>query len=182
MSKIKSVHSKLPFESSVSTDVNLALTIARNFHHGQTRKADGSAYINHLREVLSLLQNVAKITDDSILIAGVLHDSLEDTDLTKLEIQQTFGDEVLTLIEQVTDNKSKSLIERRQAVITHLEHASDAVKLIKLADIISNANALPDWDEKRLVSYLTWLDAIALKCSDASQPLYAKYLTVRAQQ
>lgn len=178
---MKSAHIKLPFESTASATVNLALTTARNFHHTQTRKADGSPYINHLREVLGLLQNVAKVTDDSILIAGVLHDSLEDTDLTKSEIQQTFGDEVLTLIEQVTDDKSKLLVERRQAVITHLEHASDAVKLIKLADIISNANALPDWDETRLASYLTWLDAIALKCSDVSQPLYTKYLTVRAQ-
>lgn len=178
---MKSAHIKLPFESTFSAAVNLALATARNFHHTQTRKSDGSPYINHLREVLGLLQNVVKVTDDSILIAGVLHDSLEDTDLTKLEIQQTFGDEVLTLIEQVTDDKSKLLVERRQAVITHLEHSSDAVKLIKLADIISNANALPDWDETRLVSYLTWLDAVALKCSDVSKPLYAKYLTVRAQ-
>ena len=178
---MKSTHIKLPFESSVSADVNLALTIARNFHHAQTRKADGSPYINHLREVLGLLQSVAKVTDDRILIAGILHDSLEDTDLTKLEIQQTFGDEVLTLIEQLTDDKSKSLVERRQAVITHLEHASDEVKLIKLADTISNANALPDWDKTRLVSYLTWLDAIASKCSNVSKPLYAKYLSVRAQ-
>lgn len=179
---MKSAHSKLPFESSVSADVNLALTIARDFHHGQTRKADGSPYINHLREVLGLLQSVAKVTDDRILIASVLHDSLEDTDLTKSEIHQTFGDEVLILIEQVTDDKYKSLVERRQAVIIHLEHATDAVKLIKLADIISNANALPNWDETRLFSYLTWLDAVALKCSNASKPLYAKYLTVRAQQ
>lgn len=178
---MKSAHIKLPFESSTSAAVGLALTTARNFHHGQTRKADGSAYITHLREVLGLLQNVAKITDDSILIASVLHDSLEDTDLTKLEIEQTFGNGVLTLIEQVTDDKSKPLAERREAVITHLEHASDAVRLIKLADIISNANTLPNWDETRLFSYLTWLDTVALKCSDVSKPLYDKYLTVRAQ-
>lgn len=178
---MKSTHIKLPFESSTSADVRLAHTIARNFHNGQTRKADGLPYINHLREVLGLLQNVANVTDDRILIAGLLHDSLEDTDLKKSEIQQTFGVAVLALIEQVTDDKSKPLVERREAVITHLEHVSDAVKLIKLADITSNANALPNWDEARLVSYLTWLDAVALKCSTASKPLYAKYLSVRAQ-
>lgn len=45
---MKSAHIKQPFESSVSADVNLALTIARNFHHAQTRKADDSPYINDL--------------------------------------------------------------------------------------------------------------------------------------
>jgi (p)ppGpp synthase/HD superfamily hydrolase len=178
---MKSAHIKLPFESSINAAADLALSIAHDYHQGQTRKADGSPYINHLREVLGLLQNVANVTDDRILIAGVLHDSLEDTDLKKSEIQQTFGVAVLALIDQLTDDKSKPLVERREAVIAHLEHASDAVKLIKLADITSNANALPNWDEARLVSYLTWLDAVALKCSKASKPLYAKYLTVRAQ-
>ena len=158
----------------------MALSIARDYHHGQLRKADGSPYINHIREVLGLLQNIAKVADDMILIAAVLHDSLEDTELTKVEIKQTFGGEVLFLVEQVTDNKSLSLDERRQTVISHLEHASDAVKLIKLADIISNANALPDWEEARLINYLAWIDVVALKCANVSRPLYAKYLSVRA--
>jgi len=178
---MKSTHIRLAFESSTSDIVGLALTVARDYHHGQTRKADGSPYINHLREVLALLQTVAKVTDDTMLIAAVLHDSLEDTELTRAEIEHEFGIDVLAIIEQVTDDKSKSLAERREATLAHLEHASDAVKLIKLADIISNANALPKWDEARLTSYLAWLDAIALKCSNVSKSLYAQYLDIRAQ-
>ncbi|MGV2873207.1 hypothetical protein [Colwellia sp. E150_009] len=48
-------------------------------------------------------------------------------------------------------------------------------------NIISGANALPDWDELRLAKYLAWLDAVALKCSEVSKPLYDFYIDIRVQ-
>ncbi len=72
-----------------------AISFAAKKHSTQKRKgADEQPYINHPLEVLNLLANVGKIEDYNVLIAAVLHDTIEDTETTREEITELFGAEV----------------------------------------------------------------------------------------
>ena len=70
-----------------------AASFAANKHTGQTRKGDDAQpYINHPLEVANLLANTGKVEDFDVLIAAVLHDTVEDTETTKEEITELFGE------------------------------------------------------------------------------------------
>jgi (p)ppGpp synthase/HD superfamily hydrolase len=157
-----------------------ALLMASDAHSQQKRKCDGSPYVQHLLEVQSLLVNIGDIRDEDIIIAGLLHDVLEDSETTKRDLLLEFGSRVASIVAALTDDKSLSLTERRDLTINKLEFAPKSIKLIKLADICSNAGALPlDWNKSRVGEYFSWLDQIALICKDANESLYNEYLVRR---
>src|SRR5512133_1244063 len=78
-----------------------ALEFAAERHEGQRREADDAAFILHPLEVAQLLRNLGY--DDGIVAAAVLHDSLENTDATPLELESRFGGEVARLVCAVTE-------------------------------------------------------------------------------
>ena len=160
--------------------VSNALMLAADGHAHQRRKSDNSPYINHLVEVMSLLITVAKVTEPNILCAAILHDSLEDTDITSETILNNIGKETLDIVEALTDNKRLSLDERRTYILKKLPNSADSIRLIKLADICSNASAIPsNWTESRLIEYFLWLDQVAEKCRISSEALFQEYLRRR---
>jgi len=154
-----------------------ALNFAAIAHKDQSRKGNGGApYINHLIETCSLLTNVAKVTDTNVLVAAVLHDCLEDTDVTELDILTRFGQTVLDYVKAVTDDKSLSLDVRRKKQLDSLKTAGKAVMLIKLADHCSNIASLPEsWGYERLRSYLHWSNEISTLCLNSSRELSDEY-------
>ena len=155
--------------------------LAAKHHAHQKRKADDSAYINHLIEVLDLLVSVAKVTDADELCAAILHDSIEDTEIAEDEIAQ-LNDNVLYLVQQLTDDKTQALEQRRAHTLQKLKHASNAVRRIKLADITSNAAAIPpDWSQQRVDDYFMWLDDVAALCRSSSDQLFNKYQSTRIE-
>ncbi|MDQ3750098.1 MAG: HD domain-containing protein [Acidobacteriota bacterium] len=139
-----------------------AINFAAKKHSTQKRKgADEQPYINHPLEVLNLLANVGNIEDYNVLIAAVLHDTIEDTETTKEEITEHFGANVCEMVIEVTDDKSLPKAERKQLQIEHAPHLSDGAKYIKLADKISNVRDVsenpPDgWSDKRRLEYIEW--------------------------
>lgn len=139
-----------------------AISFAAKKHSKQKRKgADEEPYINHPLEVLNLLANVGKIEDYNVLIAAVLHDTIEDTETTKEEISELFGSEVCGYVLEVTDDKSLPKAVRKQKQIEHAPHLSNGAKYIKLADKISNIRDVsenpPDgWSNKRRLEYIDW--------------------------
>ncbi len=139
-----------------------AINFAAKKHSIQKRKgADEQPYINHPLEVLNLLLNVGKIEDYNVLIAAILHDTIEDTETTKEEITELFGANVCEMVLEVTDDKSLPKAERKQLQIEHAPHLSDGAKYIKLADKISNIRDVsenpPDgWSDKRRLEYVEW--------------------------
>ena len=139
-----------------------AADFAARKHVGQRRKGnDAAPYINHLLEVAHLLASIGKVDDDDILIAAVLHDTLEDTGATKNEITEKFGETVCGYVLEVTDDKSLPKAERKQLQIEHAPHISTGAKLIKLGDKISNIrdvieNPAKGWDDQRRLEYVEW--------------------------
>lgn len=158
-------------------DLFRAIHLAAQWHSTQRRKGPGAEpYINHLIEVGFLLSGTAGVTDRDTLIAGVLHDAIEDTGATPDEISERFGPRVCQLVLAVSDDKSLPKAERKKMVLEHLADAEDAIKLIKLADLCSNIASVPmDWDSVRLDEYFTWSRRVADRCAGVSPALDALF-------
>lgn len=131
-------------------------------HRGQRRKnAAADPYINHPIEVAEHLARVGAVNDERILVAALLHDTLEDTDATEEEIREAFGEDVLTLVLECTDDKRLPKAERKRLQIVNAPHKSAAAKMIKIADKTSNLRGLlcdppKDWSSARRREYFEW--------------------------
>jgi len=139
-----------------------AISFAACKHGRQTRKSkSGMPYINHPLDVADILCRVGGITDLTVLTAAVLHDTLEDTDTTPGEIGELFGDEVLSLVREVSDDRSLPKHVCQQLQIGHAPHLSHKAKLIKIADKAGNVKDLcgepaPDWDPAKIEEYMAF--------------------------
>lgn len=116
--------------------IRKAAAFAAKAHEGMVRKGTRIPYIVHPMEVAQI---TAMITRDSeVIAAAYLHDVLEDTSVTAEEMEREFGKRVLNLVQQETENKSLTWKERKSATIQHLSKASRDVKILTLADKLSN--------------------------------------------
>src|SRR5580765_608675 len=122
--------------------ISEAAELAARRHNGMARKGRGNEpYINHLAEVANLLALVTDGADAELVAAGWLHDTVEDTETTREELAQKFGERVASLVVEVTDDMNVSQTERRQRQVEDAPHKSPGAKLIKIADKISNIRA-----------------------------------------
>ncbi|MGL5437494.1 MAG: HD domain-containing protein [Lachnospiraceae bacterium] len=113
-----------------------AAEFAKKAHEGIFRKGSHIPYICHPMEVAVI---VAQMTGDrDVIAAAYLHDVIEDTDVTGEELRERFGERIYSLVAAETEDKTKSWQERKQCTIRHLLHASREVKLLALADKLSN--------------------------------------------
>src|SRR5579862_4687507 len=84
-----------------------ALAFAADKHRHQRRKdSEASPYINHPIDLLDILVNEAGVVDTLVIVAAILHDTVEDTDATLAEIAGCFSPEVSAIVAEVTDDKS----------------------------------------------------------------------------
>lgn len=154
-----------------------AISFAAKKHKTQKRKgADGEPYINHPLEVLNLLANVGNVQDYDILIAAVLHDTIEDTETTEEEIAELFGENICQMVLELTDDKSLPKAVRKQLQIEHAPHISTGAQQIKLCDKISNIRDVlenpPDgWSEKRRREYVEWGERVVAGLRGANAKL-----------
>ena len=116
--------------------LNAAIRYAVSQHEGQLRKGSTKPYIVHPLEVMTILMNMG--ADPDLMIAGLLHDTIEDTGATRQEIEEKFGADVAELVDGHSEDKSKSWQERKSAAIEHLRHADRRMQLLVLADKVSN--------------------------------------------
>jgi guanosine-3',5'-bis(diphosphate) 3'-pyrophosphohydrolase len=152
--------STLPDESDASVLLRAAHYSARR-HRGQRRKgSDADPYINHPLHVASLLADEGAIGDVDILVAALLHDTVEDTETTDADLRDSFGSNVADLVAEVTDDRSLSKEERKEAQVAHAPGLSRGAKLIKIADKTSNVRDMyvnpPQWSLQRRMDYLDW--------------------------
>lgn len=84
----------------------------------------------------------AGITDIKVLMAAILHDTVEDTDTTFDELEEHFGETVRNIVAEVTDDKSLPKQERKRLQIEHAKSVSHRAKLVKLADKLYNLRDL----------------------------------------
>jgi GTP diphosphokinase / guanosine-3',5'-bis(diphosphate) 3'-diphosphatase len=143
-----------------------ALHFAADKHRDQRRKgAHKAPYINHPIEVAEILARVADTQDTALLLAAVLHDTIEDTQTTPEELEEKFGREVLDIVIECTDDKSLPKVERKRLQIEHASHKSPKAKLVKMADKIANLKDLTnfppdDWSMQRKQEYVTWSQSV----------------------
>ncbi|WP_219823240.1 HD domain-containing protein [Nocardia nova] len=128
---------KLRLSSETEPRLSCALQFAERAHGPQRRPA-GEPYVEHLREVISVLVDGLGITDADLLVAAALHDVVEDTDTTIDQIREEFGDSVAALVGWVT----KGPKEDKRAYLARLADAPSDVVLLKLADRLSNVQRL----------------------------------------
>lgn len=139
-----------------------AALFAAERHKDQRRKdKDASPYINHPLSLAKLLAVDGGVTDVDVLIAALLHDTIEDTQTTEAELRTRFGDKVADTVLEVTDDKSLSKQQRKELQVEQAGHKSDEAALVKVADKTCNlrdmAQAPPaDWPLERRREYFDW--------------------------
>jgi len=116
-----------------------ALDFATKAHGDQVRKYTGEPYTNHLVEVMNIVRTVK--SDDSMLAAALLHDTIEDTSVTEADVRKEFGSRIAKLVVELTDiskPEDGNRAFRKAMDRDKLAKVSDDAQTIKLADLISN--------------------------------------------
>lgn len=125
--------------------LNRAYVYAMKAHGTQTR-ASGDPYMSHPLEVAAILTDLK--LDEATIVAAVLHDTIEDTDATKEEIETLFGPQISELVDGLTKIKKLDLVSKKAAQAENLRKlllaiADDVrVLLVKLADRLHNMRTL----------------------------------------
>ena len=119
--------------------IQKAAEFATRAHAGALRKGSNLPYIYHPMEVALLVSLMSR--DEEMIAAAYLHDVLEDTKVTAQELKEVFGERVLALVQAETEDKSMTWHERKKQTICHLQQAAREVKILTLADKLSNIRA-----------------------------------------
>lgn len=158
-----------------------AIIFAAQKHHGHLRKdGQGSPYIIHPLTVAKLIVSIGGVDEPTILIAAILHDTLEDTPTKPVEINQQFGEEALNLVLEVTDDKSLPKDCRKQMQILHAPSLSYRAKIIKLADKLANCRDVlysppHNWSHKRCQEYIQWASDVVTQFQGTNVGLEAAF-------
>ena len=164
-----------------------AFHFAARRHEQQRRKGQrAEPYLNHLAEVTSLLAESTAGNDSVLLIAGLLHDTVEDTDTTPSEIEDLFGAEVATLVAEVTDDKKLPKQVRKRLQVEKVRKKSERARLLKIADKTSNLRALvssppEDWSSERILEYVAWARQVVDGCRGLNSQLERAFDTALQQ-
>lgn len=127
-----------------------AIIFAVKAHHDTERRGKGFPYIVHPLEAVEI---VATITpDQELLAAAVLHDVIEDTDVTVDQLRAEFGDRIADLVHAESDqidgqlfdgrNEEETWHARKQAAIDRLAAAPYEAKIVAMGDKLSNMRAI----------------------------------------
>ncbi|MBS1957175.1 MAG: bifunctional (p)ppGpp synthetase/guanosine-3',5'-bis(diphosphate) 3'-pyrophosphohydrolase [Cyanobacteria bacterium SZAS-4] len=163
-----------------------ALDFAASKHQFQRRKGSTETpYINHPIDVARRLVGAGE-EDPQVLIAAILHDTVEDTETTFDQIATKFGAEVASLVKECTDDKSLPKAERKRLQIENAPHKSRKAKCIKIADKISNVadmkfHAPPDWSLEQITDYLTWTEQVVRGLSGVNEILESEFAQAVAE-
>jgi len=148
--------------------------------HSRQRRKDSNAtpYINHPIDVSNILSEEGGVTDLSVLVAGLLHDTIEDTAITGDDIEREFGAVVRRIVEECSDDKSLPKEARKESQVAHARGSSMEAKLVKLADKISNLRGLLSpsgtpvgWTIERVRGYFVWAERVVAELRGANEKL-----------
>ena len=123
-----------------------AIIFAVKAHTGTERRGKGYPYIVHPMEAVEIVATMTK--DQELRAAAILHDTVEDTNVTVDQIRDEFGDRVADLVASESDEMPAGVSEedswhaRKQAAIDRLSHASREAKIVAMGDKLSNMRAI----------------------------------------
>lgn len=168
----------------------LILTAARfaaHKHRNQRRKgADQRPYIEHPIDVATTLATIGGVEDTEVLMAALLHDTVEDTECTFEEIEAEFGTDVASLVREVTDDKTLPSEQQKALQIEHARNISARAKLIRLGDKIGNVrdittNPPASWSIQRRREYFAWTEQVVAGLRGTNPALEVMYDDVLAR-
>ena len=123
-----------------------AIVFAVRAHSGTERRGKGFPYIVHPMEAVAIVATMT--SDQELLAAAALHDTVEDTDVTVESLSAEFGDRVARLVAEESDvliegkSEQESWHERKQAAIDRLAAAPHDAKMVAMGDKLSNMRAI----------------------------------------
>lgn len=125
-----------------------ALEFAARAHSGHYRKGTKIPYLLHPLQVARIL--IEQGCGETVVVAGLLHDTLEDTAATMDQLRECFGEEAADLVASVSEpNKSDHTWENRKAhTLRHLETAAPDTLILSLADKLDNIRAIREDGER----------------------------------
>jgi (p)ppGpp synthase/HD superfamily hydrolase len=132
--------------------IKRALVFAFNAHAGQRRKYTGAPYIVHPISVMATLQEHG-VESPTELAAALLHDVVEDCGVRLGDLEDQFGDRVMILVEDLTDQFTKqnyphlNRAARKEREQERLARVSEPAARIKLADLIDNSRGMDPADK-----------------------------------
>lgn len=157
----------------MSERLNRAVAFAVEAHRDQIRKIDKSPFILHPFEVAA---TAAQMTgDEDVLIAALLHDTVEDTETTIEDVRLAFGDRVAELVAHETENKRRDMPAsaswkiRKEESLAVLRTTQDRdVKILWLSDKLANMRSL-------YRDYLKMGDAVFARFNEKNKGNHAWY-------
>jgi myo-inositol-1(or 4)-monophosphatase len=132
-----------PLDTSL---LDRAIIFAVNAHAGTERRGKGFPYIVHPMEAVEIVATMT--SDQELLAAAALHDTVEDTDVTVDRLREEFGDRIASLVASESDTFQEGVSEedswhdRKRAAINRLASASHDAKIVALGDKLSNMRAI----------------------------------------
>ena len=157
-----------------------ALEFARKAHGEQKRKYSDELYIEHPKRVAAFVKSVPHSKE--MIAAAYLHDVVEDTDVTKEEIEERFGVHVAGLVEELTDEYMKKKYphlnrkKRKEKEVARQAKTSSEAKTIKLADVIDNTPDIVKNDRQFARKYIPEMDALVQALKGGHELLHQKAL------
>lgn len=158
-----------------------ALKFAEHKHRFQRRKDSAqSPYIKHPIDLLSILVSEANISDENVLCAALLHDTIEDTDTTAQELHNHFGEKITAIVLELSDDKNLPKQTRKELQVAHAAASSYEAKLVKFADKIANVRDIkidpPEgWSQERVQEYYAWATRVVDQMRGTHQGLEALF-------
>lgn len=147
--------------------IKKAIQFAAVKHSGQTRKWTNEPYITHPFSVMQKVKNylpthVPKEVRENMMMAAVLHDTVEDTDATIPEIFAHFGETVANYVWYLSDTPkfAGNRAHRKALDNKRLAAAPNEVKVIKLFDFLDNAPSIKEHDPRFYQTFLLEKDAL----------------------
>ena len=132
-----------PLDTSL---LDRAIIFAVKAHAGTERRGKGFPYIVHPMEAVEIVATMT--SDQELLAAAALHDTVEDTDVTLDRLREEFGDRIASLVASESDtfqdgvSEEDSWHDRKRAAINRLAAASHDAKIVALGDKLSNMRAI----------------------------------------
>jgi len=124
--------------------IRLAIVVAADAHKDQKRKEKGIPYISHPLGATIRLALIPNIPED-VLVAMILHDTLEDTKLSPKKILKLFGQNVLRIVSALTETDKRLAWEtRKKHTINTIRKGDLQIKMVACADKLDNLQSIQD--------------------------------------
>jgi (p)ppGpp synthase/HD superfamily hydrolase len=163
-----------------------AARFAAEKHSAHRRKGPSAEpYVNHVIEVAELLARTADDLDANLIVAALLHDTVEDVGVTREEIAESFGEDVAALVAEVTDDKSLPKETRKALQVENAPRKSPRAQTLGAADKIANVRSIAtsppaNWSFERRVEYVRWARQVVQRYNQINGRLAAEFQQVSA--